>query len=108
MAFEIIKSIIDAESQGDSIQKSAIEEANLIKSQADSLALNMPQKTKAEAKAYEDELVKKAISDAEPKKKEILEDALKKCTELKASAESKIDLAVESVIRKVVGEDGNS
>ncbi len=108
MAFEVIKNIVEAENEVDSIKAQA--DANALrvisaaKAQADTLIADVRRSAKSEQKAA----VEKAIEAAKPEVDKIMADALKVCDEVKNTADRNRQKAVDAVIGKVVGIDGDS
>lgn len=108
MAFEVIKNIVEAENEIDSIKAQADANALRIisdaKAQADTLIADVRRSAKSEQKAA----VEKAIEDTKPEVDKIMADALKVCDEVKNTADKNKQKAVEAVIGKVVGINGDS
>ena len=108
MAFEVIKNIVEAENEIDSIKAQADANALRIisdaKAQADTLIADVRRSAKSEQKAA----VEKAIEDTKPEVDKIMADALKVCDEVKNTADKNKQKAVEAVIGKVLGINGDS
>ena len=108
MAFEVIKNIVEAENEIDSIKAQADANALRIisdaKAQADTLIADVRRSAKSEQKAA----VEKAIEDTKREVDKIMADALKVCDEVKNTADKNKQKAVEAVIGKVVGINGDS
>ena len=108
MAFEVIKNIVEAENEIDSIKAQADANAQKIisdaKAQADTLIADVRRSAKSEQKAA----VEKAVQVTKPEVDKIMADALKVCDEVKNTADKNRQKAVEAVIGKVVGINGDS
>ena len=98
MAFEVIKNIVEAENEIDSIKAQADANAQKIisdaKVQADTLIADVRRSAKSEQKAA----VEKAVQDTKPEVDKIMADALKVCDEVKNTADKNRQKAVEAVI----------
>ncbi len=103
MAFEIIKSIVEAEKQAESIKIKATADAEEIKANALAKSSEIAADAKLKAKKEGENMIAQAITDSQPQKEEILEDVAKKCEAIKKTAEQRMEKAAEAVIGKVVG-----
>ena len=108
MAFEVIKNIVEAENEVDSIKAAAAADAQKIKADAKAKADTLIADVKRSAKADEKAAVEEAIKNAQPQVESILSHAEKVCKEVKLSAEKNRQPALEAVIGKVVGINGHS
>ena len=108
MAFEVIKNIVEAENEIDSIKAQAQAKAQKIisdaKAQADTLIADVRRSAKSDQKTA----VEKAVEGTKPEVEKIMTDALKVCDEVKNTADKNREKAVEAVIGKVVGINGDS
>ena len=108
MAFEVIKNIVEAENEVDSIKAAAAADAQKIKADAKAKADTLIADVKRSAKADEKAAVEEAIKNAQPQVESILSHAEEVCKEVKLSAEKNRQPALEAVIGKVVGINGHS
>lgn len=108
MAFEVIKNIVEAENEVDSIKAAAAADAQKIKADAKAKADTLIADVKRSAKADEKAAVEEAIKNAQPEVESILSYAEEVCKEVKLTAEKNRQKALEAVIGKVVGINGHS
>ncbi|MBR5468168.1 MAG: hypothetical protein IKU80_02935 [Firmicutes bacterium] len=108
MAFEVIKNIVEAEKEAENIKLQAADKAQQIKADALKKAEEIALVFAREAKAKRAEMVKAAVEQSQSEVESILAEAKDKCTQVQDVANSRKDMAVKAVIRKVVGTDGDS
>ena len=108
MAFDVIKNIVEAEKEAENIKLSAADKAQQIKADAVKKAEEIALNSAREAKAKRAEMVEKAVEQSQAEVESILAEAKEKCTQVQNLANSRKDMAVKAVIRKVVGTDGDS
>ncbi len=107
MAFEIIKSIVEAEERGEHIKSQATADAEAMKADALVRSAQIAAEAKKRAKQELDTMIQQAYTDSQPEKEKILQESSRKCNEIKEKALAHIEEASEAIIRKVVGKDGN-
>lgn len=107
MAFEIMKSIVEAEEKAESMKAKAIANAEVIRSQARAKSDEMAVNTKKQSKLDEEQLIQTAVADSQTKVLEILTTAHEKCKLIKKTANERKSKAIEAVVGKVVGKYGN-
>lgn len=108
MAFEVIKNIVEAENEIDSIKAEAYADAQKIKADARANADALIAEVRRSAKSDEKKAVAKAVEGTKPEVDKILAGAGDVCKQVKATAEKNRQKAVEAVIGKVVGINGDS
>ena len=108
MAFEIIKSIVEAEQQAEAIKARALTNAEEIRRSAAQKSGEIALDAKNKAKLEEERLIKEAIAAQSGRVKEILEDARVKAEDIGKTAAARREEAITAVVGKVVGKDGNS
>ena len=97
MAFEIIKSIVEAEQTADSIKVKAVTDAESIRADAVNKCESIFADVKKQAKLMEETLIEKAVTDSR-----ILANAKSECLKIEKTAEERKSKAIEAVIGKVV------
>lgn len=108
MALEIIKNIAEAEQKGDSIKNLALQEAEKLKAEADVKCKEVFSDARKETKKTAESLISEAVQSAQGEVESILSQADSKCVQISEKAAQNMSAAVEAVIGKVVGTDGNS
>ena len=108
MAFDVIKDIVSAEKEADAIKADAEAKARQIKADAVLKADGIKSQVKQNASAYEKTAVEAAINGAQAEVNKITLAAEEKCAQVKAQAQANRQKAIEAVIGKVVGINGDS
>ena len=108
MALEIIKNIADAEQKSDSIRTNALAQAEQMKLDAENKCKEVFVNATKQAKTTAAKLIEDAVSLTQAEVTTILSDADNSCEVIKSNATQKMAQAVDAVIRKVVGANGNS
>lgn len=108
MALEIIKNIAEAEQKGDNLKNSALQQAEQIKIDAQNKGKEILAKARQETKLKTIQLVQEAIESAQQEVNVISLKADEDCAKINKTASQKMSSAVNAVIGKVVGTDGNS
>ena len=108
MAFEVIKNIVEAENETDSIKAKAAAEAQKIVSDARAKAETLIADMIRSAKSDEMAAVAEAVKKVQPEVGKIVADADIVCQEVRKTAEKNKEKVVDAVIRKVVGINGHS
>ena len=108
MALDIIKDIVEAEARADEMIKNAEAQAASLKSEdkkkGEAIIAEAMQKSKADL----NEISKTAIEESKAETDKIAKQAETDCGKVRQEASAKMDRAVEAVIGKVVGINGNS
>lgn len=107
MAFEIIKSIVEAEQKAEGIKAQALVDAETMKTDAAARSNQIAADAKKQAKQEQEDMIAQAYADSKPQREKILEKSSQKCAEIKEAAAKRMDDATTAIIRKVVGIDGN-
>lgn len=108
MALEIIKNIAEAEAKSDNIKSQAIQEAERLKIEADNNGKDIVLKSRQMAKQNASKLIQESVDSAQDEVNSILSEADRVCSEIAEKAEQNMTKAVEAIVRKVVGINGNS
>lgn len=107
MAYEILKSIVDAEIRAGEIKQQAALEAEERKANALKQREALFEQAKLQGKQEMQEAVEKAVADSQQAIQEILKEADAACFAIKEQAAQKKEEAVAAVIGKVVGTYGS-
>ena len=105
MAYEILKSIVDAEAQAVEKKRQAAEQAEQLKVKAQAEVAALLEKTRKDGLLMVDETVKNAVEDSEMTIQGIRREA---CQEIRKQAAGKKEEAIQAVIGKVVGTYGSN
>lgn len=108
MAYEILKNIVEAEKQAETIKSQAALEADNIRSDCLKKIDAMYAQVKVQAAEEETKMVKSAVDKTKDKVKDIINQSTEVCKKIEQESKSKSTAAVNAVIGKVVGKNGNS
>lgn len=108
MAFDVIKNIVEAETQAEQIKLSALQKVAAIKTEAAQKAEEIIKNAALKAKTDKEETVRKAVEECQSDVQGIIKEAEAKCAQTASVAGSRKDMAVKAVMRKVVGVNGDS
>lgn len=108
MALEIMKNIADAEQKGDAIRTNALAQAEQMSLDADNKCKQIFVDAQKQSKMTATKLIEDAVSQAQTQMNTILSDADNSCEVIKGNASHKMTQAVDAIVRKVVGANGNS
>lgn len=108
MALEIIKNIAEAERKGELIKSSRLQEAEQLMLDADGKCNEIITQAQNTAKLSSTKLIQEAIDSVQQNVTELLLKADEDCNKINELARKKMPEAVQAVIAKVVGIDGNS
>ena len=107
MAYEILKSIVDAEAQAVEKKRQAAEQAEQLKVKTQAEVAALLEKTRKDGLMV-DETVKNAVEDSEMTIQGIRREAEEACQEIRKQAAGKKEEAIQAVIGKVVGTYGSN
>lgn len=108
MALDIIKDIVDAEARADEMIKNAETEASSLKAEAEKKGAAILADTKLKAKNELNAAAEAAIKESSQDVANIASQATLDCKKLTESASGKMEEAIATVMRKVVGINGDS
>ena len=108
MAFELVKNIVEAEKEVDSIKNQAKLKAETIKAEAKNRAQQMLADVKVNAKSLQLKMADDAFKESELEVHDIIAKAQQQCQEIESASQLKRADAVKAVIGKVVKIDGDS
>lgn len=108
MAFEIISEIVEAEKKADQMKADAIKRAEEIQKEAYSKAKEIELEAEEKAAADKAALIKNAVESSGKQVSEIISAAEAEAEKIGENVQTLKPRAVESVIRKVVGDNVNS
>ena len=108
MALDIIKDIVEAEARADDMIKNAEADAASLKSEAEKKGEAIIADALQRSKTSLNEAAAAAVEESKAKTEEIAKQAELDCRKIKESAALKKEQAVNAVIGKVVGTNGNS
>lgn len=107
MAYEILKSIVEAEARAVEIKKQAVTQAEQRKADALKQQESLLEQTRLQGKKELQEAVEKTVEESRTVTQEILTQADAACAEIRKQAAQKKEEAVAAVIGKVVGTYGS-
>lgn len=107
MAYEILKSIVEAEERAGKIKQQAAEDAEQLKANALKQQEVLLEQAKLQGKKEMQEAVEEAVADSQQAVRKILNEADATCTAIREQASQKKEEAVAAVIGKVVGTYGS-
>lgn len=107
MAYEILKSIIEAEERAEQIKREAASEAEALQNEANEQKQKMFDGLKNERKEMMKEAVDEAVAECQSEILQIEADAVKACEEIRKHALEKREEALMAIIGKVVGVYGS-
>lgn len=107
MAYEILKSIVEAEARAGEIKQQAVAQAEELKANALKQQESLLDQAKLQGKKEMQDAVEQAVTDSQQTVLEILEEADEACAKIKEQASRKKEEAVAAVIGKVVGTYGS-
>lgn len=107
MAYEILKSIVDAEAQAVEKKRQANAEAEKMKADAKAQSVALLDSTRKEGLREIDDAVARAVEDSVVTIQGIRRDAQDACSEIRSQAAGKKEKAIQAVIGKVVGTYGS-
>lgn len=107
MAYEILKSIVEAEARAGEIKRQAAEQAEELKASALKQQESMLEQAKLQGKKEMQDAAEKAVADSQTAIQEILKEADATCEAIREQASRKKEEAVAAVIGKVVGTYGS-
>ena len=108
MALDIIKDIVNAEDKADEMIKNAEADAASLKSEAERKGEEIIAEARQKSKTALNDVSKAVIEESRDKAEEIARQAELDCKKVKESAAARMEQAVNAVIGKVVGTNGNS
>lgn len=108
MALDIIKDIVEAEAKADDMIRNAEADAASLKSEAEKKGEAIIAEALQKSKAALNAVASAAIEESKDKANEIAGQAELDCRKVKESADAKKEEAINAVIGKVVGTNGNS
>ncbi len=108
MALDIIKDIVDAEARADDMIKNAETEAASLKAEAEKKGAAILAETRLKAKKELSAAAEAAIEESSQEVGNIAAQAELDCKKLTESASKKMEEAITTVMRKVVGINGDS
>lgn len=108
MALEIIKNIAEAEKKSENIKTQALQDSEQLKIDAENNGKEFLIKARKESKTRATNTIQSAIESVQQQVNTILSEADNNCADIKSIASKKMSEAVNGVIEKVVGIDGNS
>lgn len=103
MALEIVKTIIDAESEADTIVENAKKQAEEIRQNTQRECNSLVAEFKKKCTKDKDDKIKAAVEKSIPEVEKIISESEKEALLIKERAAQKADKAVLAVIGKVVG-----
>ena len=107
VAYEILKSIVDAEAQAVEKKRQANAEAEQMKADAKVQSAALLDSTRKEGLRVIDDAVARAVEDSVVTIQGIRRDAQEACSEIRSQAPGKKEKAIQAVIGKVVGTYGS-
>lgn len=107
MAYEILKSIVEAEARAGEIKQQAAEQAEELKANALKQQESMLEQAKLQGKKELQDAVEQAVADSQEAVREILKEVDASCAAIREQASRKKEEAVAAVIGKVVGTYGS-
>lgn len=107
MAYEILKSIVEAEVRAVEIKKQAVAQAEEKKADALKQQEQLLEEAKLQGAKEMHQAVESAVAGSREAIQEILREAEKTCSQIREQASQKKEEAVLAVIGKVVGEYGS-
>ena len=107
MAYEILKSIVEAEARAVEIKKQAMVQAEQMKADALKQQESLLEEAKLQGKKELQEAVEAAVEESREVIQKITKEAEETCFKIKEQAALKKEEAVKAVIGKVVGEYGS-
>lgn len=107
MAYEILKSIVEAEARAVEIKKQAVAQAEEMKANALKQQETLLEEARLQGKKEMQEAVKDAVEESQAAIQKILKDADETCSKIREQAAAKKEEAVQTVIGKVVGTYGS-
>ena len=107
MAYEILKSIVEAEARAVEIKKQAVVQAEQMKADALKQQESLLEEVKLQGKKELQEVVAAAIEESHEAIRKITKEAEETCSGIREQAALKKEEAVKAVIGKVVGEYGS-
>ena len=108
MAYEILKTIVEAEEKGSQIKIEAQQQANTMKKEAQERKDELLDSSQAQGKKTLDEARDEAKKESLSVIKEIETSTQETCLNIRKQAQTKQEEAIEAVIRRVVGNYGSS
>lgn len=106
MAYEILKSIVEAETHAKQIQKQAADEAEALQIEAQQKGKALLEQVKKDGKEMLETAKQEAVQDSLKEIEKIQSETAQACSELSGQAAQKKEEAVRAVIGKVVGTYG--
>ena len=107
MAYEILKSIVEAEARAVEIKKQAVVQAEKMKAEALKQQESLLEEAKLQGKKELQEALEAAVVESREAIQEIMKEADKTCAAIREQASLKKEEAVKAVIGKVVGDYGS-
>lgn len=107
MAYEILKSIVEAEARAVEIKKQAVVQAEQMKAEAMKQQESLFEETKLQGKKELQDAVETAVEESREAILKITKEAEDTCSKIREQAALKKEEAVKVVIGKVVGEYGS-
>ena len=107
MAYEILKSIVEAEARAVEIKKQAVAQTEEMKVEALKQQEALLDEAKLRGKKEMQEAVENAVAESQEAIRKILEEADATCSRIREQASQKKEEAVQAVIGKVVGTYGS-
>lgn len=107
MAYEILKSIVEAEARAVEIKKQAVVQAEQMKAEALKQQESLLEEVKLQGKKEQQEVVAAAIEESHEAIRKITKEAEETCSGIREQAALKKEEAVKAVIGKVVGDYGS-
>lgn len=108
MAYEILKTIVDAEAEAVEKKRQAAEQAEQLKQQAQADAASLLDETRKEGLHLIEDYVERAVEDSVATIQGIRLQANEACQEIRKQAAGKKEEAIQAVIGKVVGTYGSN
>ena len=107
VAYDILKSIVEAEARAVEIKKQAAAQAEEKKADARKQQEQLLEEAKQQGRKEMQEAVENAVAESQEAIRKILKDAESACSQIREQASQKREDAVLAVIGKVVGEYGS-
>lgn len=107
MAYEILKSIVDAEEQALKMKQQAVEDAKTLKTKANEQSSFLLDNIRKEGLHGIDTAAEQAVEDSRMAIQGIRRDAEETCLKIRSQAAGKKEEAIQAIIGKVVGTYGS-
>lgn len=107
MAYEILKSIVDAEEQALKMKQQAVADAQTLKTQANAQSTILLDNIRKEGLQSIENAAEQAVEDSVMAIQGIRRDAEESCSKIRSQAAGKKEEAIQAIIGKVVGTYGS-